>query len=142
MAELKLVRRGIATTLKDVQGLRAVATVPGDLSVPGALVRPGRIAFDQAMRRGVDEMEFIVHLVTSRAWDRTGQDLLDDFLAGSGSKSVKAAFESDLGKTLYNTPGVQWAWLSEMTDYGPVEFGETGYFGCDLTIGVSVDGIT
>lgn len=56
------------------------------------------MTFDSAMGRGMDEASIEIDVIVQRFSERSGQNKLDDFLAGSGAGSVKAAIEGD--KTL------------------------------------------
>jgi hypothetical protein len=54
------------------------------------------LTFDLNNSRGLDQANVDVFVIVQRFSERTGQDALDKYLAGSGSASVKAAIESDL----------------------------------------------
>lgn len=56
---------------------------------------PDSLTFDATSRRGTDELDLIVRGIVSMAEPDEAQTLLDLWLDGSGSKSVKAAIESD-----------------------------------------------
>lgn len=92
------VRAGLGTALDTITGLRAFDYVPDSLSPPAAVVEPLEIDYDEAMRRGLDVYRAYILVIVGRMSDRSSQDRLDAYVAGSGSSSVKAALESD--KTL------------------------------------------
>jgi hypothetical protein len=92
------VRAGLGTALDTITGLRAFDYVPDSLSPPAAVVEPLEIDYDEAMRRGLDVYRAYILVIVGRMSDRSSQDRLDAYVAGSGASSVKAALESD--KTL------------------------------------------
>ena len=92
------VRAGLGTALDTITGLRAFDYVTDSLSPPAAVVEPLEIDYDEAMRRGLDVYRAYILVIVGRMSDRSSQDRLDAYVAGSGASSVKAALESD--KTL------------------------------------------
>ena len=62
---------------------------------PHAHVLPGRIEFDKTMGRGSDDEFLTVQVIVGAPSDRGAQILLDQFLAGSGAKSIKEKVEAD-----------------------------------------------
>lgn len=92
------VRAGLGTALDTITGLRAFDYVPDSLSPPAAVVEPLEIDYDEAMQRGLDVYRAYILVIVGRMSDRSSQDRLDAYVAGSGASSVKAALESD--KTL------------------------------------------
>ena len=137
MASLVTVRNAIAARLATVPNLRPYAFPLGDVHPPAAVVRPPSgtfYTFDIAMSRGADEIEMTVVLITSRADDEAGWTLLDQYLAGSGPMSVKAALEARAsGDTHYSI-------VTEARNYGDIEVGTSTYWGCELVVVTSVYG--
>ena len=89
------VRAGLGTALDTITGLRVFDYVPDSLSPPAAVVEPLEVDYDEAMRRGLDFYRAFILVIVGRMSDRSSQDRLDAYLAGSGASSVKAALEAD-----------------------------------------------
>ena len=85
----------LAAKLATISGLRTAALIPEDPKPPVAVVTFDSVNYDTSMGRGLDEYTFRVILVIGRVNTRGAEQNLDAFLSGSGSKSVKAAIESD-----------------------------------------------
>ena len=92
------VRTGLAAALDTIAGLRCFDYVPDSLAPPAAVVEPIEINYDEAMARGLDFYRCYALVIVGRMSDRSSQDRLDAYVAGSGVSSVKAAIEND--KTL------------------------------------------
>lgn len=135
MADFAAVRDGVKTVLDTIPGLRAYDIVPGDMSPPAAIVSPAHgtfITYGTSLGRGSDDMAFTILLLVSSAWQRSAADLLDSYLAGSGSKSIVTAFE--------NNPvvGAQFAFITSASSYGQIVFNGTRYYGCQLHLRIGV----
>ena len=89
------VRAGLGTALDTITGLRVFDYVPDSLSPPAAVVEPLEVDYDEAMRRGLDFYRAFILVIVGRMSDRSSQDRLDAYVAGSGASSVKAALEAD-----------------------------------------------
>lgn len=103
------VRDGLKTRLQTIAAIRNYYdTIPDSINTPAAIVGQLEIEWDASMVRGSDRGMIDVLLFASRMSERSGQDLLDGFLDGTGSLSVKAAIEADrtLGGAV-NTTRVQ-----------------------------------
>src|SRR5262245_55039882 len=95
MANLSAIRAGIVTRLRTIEGLRAYAQVPGTIDPPVAVVQPMGIDFDLTMADGSDEYMVAIVVAVSQAETRTAQLLLDDYLAKTGDRSIRAAIDAD-----------------------------------------------
>jgi hypothetical protein len=51
--------------------------------------------FDIDNARGLDQASVDIYVIVQRISERTAQDKLDEFLAGTGEGSIKTALESD-----------------------------------------------
>lgn len=95
MPDLSVERVRLKNTLRDIQGLNVqdMATQP---DVPAAMVYPDA-PFDWHMTFGEDlsKHRFIVWLLVAFTHTASAQAQMDDYLASSGSKSVRAAIEED-----------------------------------------------
>tara|TARA_R110002020_G_scaffold91343_3_gene221943 strand:- start:340 stop:762 length:423 start_codon:yes stop_codon:yes gene_type:complete len=90
MATMSQIRDGLKTTLSNITGLRCYDVIPDNaINFPVAMFLPTSIEFDLAMQRGTDLYTFDVLVAVQRADARTAQDKLDEFVTGSGSKSIR-----------------------------------------------------
>jgi hypothetical protein len=95
-ASISSLREGLAANLSTINGLRVYTVLTDNPQFPAALISLDRIEFDSTMARGCDSIEFTVTLVVARADDRSAQNKLETYLAGTGATSVKTAVESDV----------------------------------------------
>lgn len=89
------VRDGLKTRLQTISGLRAYDLIPDTVTPPAAVVGQLDFTFDIDNARGLDQAQVDVLVIVQRFSERSGQDLLDAYLAGSGAGSIKAAIEGD-----------------------------------------------
>jgi len=87
---------GLATNLATVSGLRTSAYQPEQLNPPCAFPVLNSVTYHAAFGGGDFVADFTVYVIVGRWTDRTAQALLDEMLSYSGSKSIRAALESDL----------------------------------------------
>lgn len=95
---LASVREGMAANLRAANVLDGGQVSPYILSQPTPPVAwcyPAEIDYDQAMQRGLDELELRVLVLMPLTDDIGSQLALDTLLASSGTGSMKAAIESD-----------------------------------------------
>lgn len=145
---LSAVRQGIADAIRlgvsSTPPLTVYSFLPDSVDVPCAFVRPDVINFDQTMNRGTDEITCEVILYVSRADDESAQNLLDGYLAGSGSASLKAALVAARGAPgqyaldgacddlqLVSARGYRWYRHNDVT-----------YLGAELTVRCIGEGVT
>ena len=95
-AAISSLRAGLAANLATIAGLRVYTVLTDNPQFPAALISLDRVEFDSTMARGCDSIEFTVTLVVARADDRSAQNKLETYLAGTGATSVKTAVESDV----------------------------------------------
>ncbi len=98
MATLNLnaVMDGLGVRLTAVTGLRVYDYPSDNAAVPAAIVGlPSDGEYDYTKARGSDRVVVPVTLLIGKVSDRASRDKLSDYVAGAGSKSVKAAIESD-----------------------------------------------
>jgi hypothetical protein len=69
--------------------------IPDIVTPPCAVVGQLDFTFDIDNARGLDQASVDIFVIVQRISERTGQDKLDLFLAGSGTGSIKTAIESD-----------------------------------------------
>jgi len=76
--------------------MRVYDLIPSVPVAPAAVVGQLDFTFDLNNARGLDQANLDVIVLVQRFTERTGQNDLDKYLAGSGAYSIKAAIESDL----------------------------------------------
>ena len=89
------IRDGIKANLSSIDDLRIYDIIPDVIVPPCVVVGQLDFTFDLNNARGLDQANLDVFVVVQRFSERTGQNKLDKFLAGSGAYSIKAAIESD-----------------------------------------------
>jgi len=111
------IRQGLATnlaTIPETQILRGVTSTP---TPPTIWVSGVTIEHDRAMgsrvagQKYTDQYTATVQALVSLTDDLGGQDTLDNYMAGSGAYSVKAAIEAD--KTLAGSCDALWVSTTE-----------------------------
>lgn len=89
----------LGVRLRTISGLRVMDNPGQQVVPPTAIIEyPDEIRYDSTFQRGADEATWTVYVVVSKVIDRAGMKALSPYVAGSGSKSIKAAIEGD--KTL------------------------------------------
>jgi len=89
------VREGLKANLEAIKGMRVYDLIPSVPVAPAAVVGQLDFTFDLNNARGLDQANLDVVVLVQRFTERTGQNDLDKYLAGSGDYSIKAAIESD-----------------------------------------------
>jgi hypothetical protein len=132
-------RDAMKTALETIPGFRGYDTAPGSVNPPCGVVLLGDPAVvydevfgDSALGTGADQLRFQILVLVANTSDRTAQDNLDGYLAGSGANSVKAAVEGNLGGIVLDCSVTQ-AGKPGVYTYGGVE-----YFGSTLQVEVMV----
>jgi hypothetical protein len=102
MADLALIRQGLADNLSAIDGLHVTAYLISKPLLPAAEIEPAGTTYDIAGSRGLDRWKFLVRVFVGLTSDKHAQQRLDLMLAGSGDGSVKEAIEADttLGGTV------------------------------------------
>jgi hypothetical protein len=95
-ATITQVATGLQTNLSTITGLRASAYQPEQLNPPMAYPVLTTVNYHRAFQGGDVIMDWVIHVVVGRYTDRTAHAAMDDYLSYSGSKSIRAALESDL----------------------------------------------
>lgn len=130
MASLSQLREGIATNLRTISGLRAIATIPDNPNPPLAIIYPQNMEYDDSFNRGLTTYTFRLVVVVGRVDERSAQNRLDAFVSSTGASSIKLAVESDktLGGRAFDTR------VSAMTNYGSIDISEVTYLSAEFTI--------
>ena len=95
MIKINQVRDALGKNLNKITGIRIYDTIPDVVVPPCAVVGQLDFTFDVNNARGLDQASVDVYVIVQRISERAGQDKLDELLAGTGSKSIKTALESD-----------------------------------------------
>lgn len=130
MASLSQLREGIATNLRTISGLRAIATIPDNPNPPLAIIYPQNMEYDDSFNRGLTTYTFRLVVVVGRVDERSAQNKLDAFVSSTGASSIKLAVESDktLDGAAFDTR------VSAMTNYGSIDISEVTYLSAEFTI--------
>lgn len=139
--ELSAVRAGLATAAQAVVSdppLMCLPYTPDSITPPVLYVRVEPFDYDLTMRRGVDEFNFALILLVSRADDRASQELLDAYVSGSGPASVKAAVEAERAALGRVTLGGSCddAHVKRVAAYQWFLFSDVQYLGAQFTVRV------
>ena len=131
MASLSSIRTGLSTRLATILGLSVYSYVPDSIEPPTAVVGVmSSVDYDSTMSRGSDMYEIPLYLYVSRVDAELSQDSLDEFLAGSGSSSIKQAIEGDT--TLGGV--VSSARVVEASNYGVYTINSIDYLGVEFSV--------
>jgi len=125
-------RAGIGKNLRDnIPGLRVSETIPDQPNPPMAVISLETVNYDQTFQRGMSEYQFTVSVLAGRVSERNAQARLDSYI-DPGSATIKTAIESDrsLGGKVFDVR------VSEMSNIGAVNLGETVYLGADFSVQV------
>lgn len=98
MATLNLnaVMDGLGVRLTAIAGLRVYDHAADAAAPPAAIVgMPVEGDYDYTKMRGSDRVVLPITVLVGKVSDRAARDALSDYVAGAGSKSVKAAIETD-----------------------------------------------
>jgi hypothetical protein len=95
MLNIGPVRDALKKNLQTITRLRVYDTIPDVVTPPAAVVGQLDFTFDVDNARGLDQASVDIYVIVQRISERTAQDKLDEFLAGTGEGSIKTALESD-----------------------------------------------
>ena len=128
MASLSAIRVGLTTNLAKIPNLRTSPNIPDAPNPPMAVVALNSISYDLAMARGAQKFEFTITVIVGRQSERSAQTTLDEYVASTGTRSIKLAVESD--KTLSGSAfDVR---VTDMTGLNVVSIGEVNYLSADF----------
>lgn len=90
------VRAAIADALRAVLLAETqIATAPDQLNPPCLLIGMPTVRYHQAMARGLDAMEIPIFGILPRIHDQAAVDQADEWISGTGSRSVLTILEAD-----------------------------------------------
>jgi hypothetical protein len=131
MASVQEIREGIDDRLATIAGLRHSSNVPGTINPPHAFVKRRQTVFGVSMD-GEDDLTLAVTVLVSWADQETAQETLDEYLASTGAKSIKAAIDAD--PTLGDI--VDFAHATLVEDERITAFYGTDYLAADIIVEV------
>jgi hypothetical protein len=126
------VRAALAAQITAVSGVRGDAAVPGQVTPPVVVIRPGRGTFIdyKITTDGCVDLTFEAVLLAATGSDRAGQQVMDAMLSADQPTSIYAAVEHD--PTLSGL--VAYAFVEHGEGYGLIEWGGVEYLGARLII--------
>lgn len=132
MADIQLLRTGLAANLGTIPGLRTSLDIPDNPNPPIAIVQFVRAEYHQDFRNGMTEYTFAVQVVVGRADERTAQRNLDGYCSSDSVTSVKKAIESNrtLSGNAFDCV------VTEMSSYGSVLINDTTYLAAEFAVRV------
>ncbi|GIH29092.1 hypothetical protein Aph01nite_74020 [Acrocarpospora phusangensis] len=133
------IRKALADAVRTpIPSLNCFGFVPDVVPPPAFYAGEVEIDFDKTFGRGMDEIQVTCRLLVSRADDRSGQALLDKYLAGSGEYSVKAALMAARGAPGEPALGglADDLHLRRVQGYRLYQVGEVQFYGAELIVHV------
>jgi len=131
------IRQALADTLSSaIPGLRATANRPLQINPPMVVVMPsqGPLATYSVSTDGQADFSLRAILLVAPGDSSGGEDLLDPYIATTGSQSVWAAVNAD--QTLGGV--VSFAEVIQATGYGLMNMTGIDYLACTFTVSVGV----
>ena len=139
--DITAIRKGLAAAVRTaLPELTCYHVVPlGTPEVPAFYVAGPTITYDTTFGGSAEVDNWVCRVLTSRADDEAGQDLLDAFLSPGGARSVKAAIEG--------TPGIAQTLggvcddvhVRRAQNYGLFEHAGIHFYGAELVVHVIGD---
>lgn len=141
MATLKAIRTAVKTTLEaNLTGVTVHRTVPGSAAGDVIVCRPAddlTADFHVAMGRGTDTWQLDLLVLVPSSSLEVGQDALDDYITGAGTKSVRQVVFTNKTLGLIDVD----AHVAAVSGYGAdYQLGQTQYLGATLRLVVHTKG--
>jgi hypothetical protein len=132
MADIQLLRTGIANNLATISGLRTSVDIPDNPNPPVAIVQLVRVEYHQDFRNGMSEYTFAVQVLVGRVDERSAQRNLDAYCSSDSDSSIRRAIESNrnLGGNAFDCV------VTEMSSYGSVLINDTTYLAAEFAVRV------
>jgi len=86
---------GLKNRLATITGLRTFSYQPSQINPPVAFPVINQVNYHRAMGGGLVVFDCVVYVITGRYTDDRAMADIDDYLAFSGAKSIRAALEGD-----------------------------------------------
>lgn len=134
MASFRSLRTGLETALQTISGLRVYDFGVDSPATPAAIVLPGSpvVRYNRTLN-GADDWQLIIRVLLGAATDRTPTELLDAYLADSGSSSILAAVAAD--KTLGGA--CHYAHVTGADRWGQYTYGQVPLLGVEFDVEVA-----
>ena len=94
---LSVVRESLRDALGTIDGLSVSMFQAASVHPPHAVVKMASGNYDTTMRRGLDGISVQIIVYVSRAADELALEQLDQFITGTGDKSIKTAVDAATG---------------------------------------------
>lgn len=132
MADVQLLRAGIAANLATITGLRVSKEIPDQPNPPLAVVQFVRAEYHLDMANGMTEYTFAVQVLVGRVDERTGQRNLDAYCSSDSTSSVRRAVESNrtLSGNAYDCV------VTDLSSYGSIVMNDTTYLAAEFSVRV------
>ena len=119
-----------------IPGLRATPNRPLQVNPPQAVIMPVTGTFARYSTTFDGETDYILRviLLVAPADSTMGEDLLDPYIAATGTQSIYAAVQAD--PTLGGA--VSWAAVTEATGYGLMNMNGIDYLACHFVVSIGV----
>lgn len=134
MADLAVVRAGLAAKLETIEGLRVHETAPESITPPAVVITPTEgefIRYSTSQDDQSHDLSFLLHLFIERRSDRAGQENLDPYVATSGAQSIPAAVNGVVA-------GTEYAEVTVARGYGDYTYAAEQFFGCEFEVEVGM----
>lgn len=95
MAQLSEIRIALAAALAPIFEGQVSAYMLANPTLPCAYVFPDETEFHEAFANGAETWGLTVQVLVGTISDQGSQELLDQYLASNGPKSIKEAIETD-----------------------------------------------
>jgi hypothetical protein len=132
MADIQLLRTGIANNLATIAGLRTSVDIPDNPNPPVAIVQLVRVEYHQDFKNGMAEYTFAVQVLVGRVDERSAQRNLDAYCSSDSASSIRGAIESNRNLGGYAMDCV----VTEMSSYGSVLVNDTTYLAAEFAVRV------
>lgn len=137
MADLDSVIDGLNEALRSISGLHVYDNWPEEITPPAAAVQVEGGDYDTSMDDDSYDLQFVVHVWTSRTSNRAGLAKLWTYLRRTGDSSVKQALEAD--QTLGDV--TEFVAARQFRTPGFATFGETLYYAGQVVVNVGAGGL-
>lgn len=129
MASLTDIREDMASRLKEIPGLFCYDRIPGRIEPPAAVVgMPDPLTYNLTYGPTAGTYLIPVRLYVARVDAEEAQSILDQYIAPTGSQSIKAALEATTVTGCWHSLTVV-----QVGEFGSYEIGGVPYLGCQFT---------
>jgi hypothetical protein len=139
MTALSTIRRALADVIENgvQEELNVYQNIPDIFQFPALIIRPDNADFAGAMQRGDDVWKFDLFLIVGRVDTTNAAEMLDEFVSGSGTSSIRAAIENNYSLGLEDTT----VFVRSMKGYGGgFETAKTRHIGAVIKVEIHTDG--